>query len=479
MLRLTTVLCAITAAAYLGGCAVGPTYQRPIVNVPNHWVAQAADGLWPADDWWIAFNDPTLDHLVAEGLSTNHDLKAAIERVHEAQSLAKVAGAPLFPTVSAEAGGGRERAFKKNPNKPQRYDDTYTQLGLTASYELDLFGQNRDQLKAANAKVESSEFDRDAVRVGLASAVASTYLQLCSANERLAIARDSLASARDTLDLVRAQLHGGTATALQVAQQQSEAESLAASIPPIETERSRTWDALARLVGTTPEALNVTPSSLMQMSAPVPPTGLPSALLERRPDVQKAEADLRAANADVGAATAALFPKVNLSALGGYGTVFGLDSLFLPASQFYGLAVGLSAPLFDGGKLRGELNYSQARYQELVENYQQAAISAFGDVDDALAAERDSQAALEARHVATVSAAQASELAKAQFQQGMADYLSVLVTQRTVLNARDAEVQARLARLEAAIGVFQALGGGWSSSGASEPVAGNDHAPNP
>lgn len=449
----------LALALALTGCAVGPAYQRPATPTPASWTATPDTAQWPAVDWWHAFDDATLDQLETQALAANHDLRAAVARVAEAAAQARIAGAGLYPSLGLDAESGRAQPFSKGgQQKTKLYN--YYQLGLTASYELDLFGQNRSQAQAAAVGLAASRFDRDTVRLGLTAAVANSYFSLSTLDARLKIARDAIATAQSTSELVQIQQRNGMASAQQVAQQESELATITASIPELETQRRQTLTALALLLGQVSEGFAPVPQALDAIPIPTPPAGLPSELLKHRPDVARAEAELIAASANVRAATAALYPHIDLTAQGGSGSL-ALQQLFQPASTFFALAAGLTAPLFDGGKLHGQLDYSQARYHELLENYQQAVLAAFGDTDDALDAQGHTQAALTSRAEAARQAAHAAQLAGVQYRGGSVSYLTVLDSQRTALTARDAEAQARLARLQAAVALYQALGGGW------------------
>ena len=473
--------CSLVTTLVLAGCAVGPSYQRPEVLAPQNWTAALADNRWPTLDWWTEFHDPALDRLVNEALANNHNLSAAVARVAEARAGVQVASAALYPSLDFDAQAGRQQSSSNNTSNSSQATSgknstgsatsnsqtstvsNFFQLGLTASYELDLFGQNRDQALAAAAALKGSQFDRQTVALGVAAAVVSTYFELSAFDAQLKATREDLDSARHTLDLIRAQNRAGMATELQVAQQASQVATIEASLPALVTQRTQARNALAILLGRAPENFDITPAAIGSIVPPTPPAGLPSALLERRPDIASAEAALEAANANVRAATAALFPSIDLTAQGGYSSV-ALSQLFNPYSAIFSLMGGLTAPLFEGGKLQGELASSKARYQELAQNYQQAVISAFGDVENALVAQANTQSTLDAQHQAVVQADRAYRLAESQYRQGTVDYLTVLDTERTWITARNAEVQSQLARLAAAVSLYQALGGGWSEA---------------
>lgn len=449
-----------TVGLLLAGCATGPSYKRPETPVPPTWSAGTADARWPALNWWTAFGDGELDRLVETALRNNHDLGAAVERVGQARAQARIAGATLYPAITADAAVAREKGSNNSAIQRIRAPITSYQGGLTASYQLDVFGQNTALKDAAKAGLTVSEFDRQTVALSTAAVTVSTYFQVSALDERLAIANDTLAAARKTLELVRAQQKEGRVTAGEVAQQSAEIARIGASIPTLQTQRAQSRNALGILTGTLPEDLQIAVAPIGRLVVPATPAGLPSALLQHRPDVLRAEMALVGANANVRAATAALFPRIDLTAQGGFASL-ALGQLFAPGNLFYNLAAGLTAPLFDGGRLRGELALSEAKYRELVQNYQKAVLSAFTDVENALAARGNTAAAAAATRTFLEQSAEANRIQGLRYREGMADYLTVLETQRALLAARDAEVQSRLAELDATLSVYQALGGGW------------------
>lgn len=455
MARIASITC--LAALVLAGCAVGPAYERPAVETPARWIAAPADDRWPAPEWWKDFGDARLNELVRETLARNHDLQAAAERIAQAQSLLQVAEATGYPALSVQAEASRARGTGNGP-VTNRFG-----IGLAAAFDPDLFGFNRGQTDAAAANLRGSQFDRQAFALGLTAATAMTYFELAALDARLAVAQETLAGARRTLELIRMRQTAGMAGLLPLAQQEAEIAALEAVVPALETGRRQAAHALALLLGQLPERLQVEPTPIVQLRAPQIPAGLPSALLERRPDVARAEAMLVAANAEVRTATAALFPRLLLTAEGGFASA-ALGELVRPGSLVFGLAAGLAAPLFDGGRLRGEIAFGEARFRELAQNYQQAVLVAFVDVENTLTAQRNSIRILNARAIAVGHAQRAYRIAQRQYEQGMADYLTVLAAERALLATRDAEIQAHLEHLTTAVGVFRALGGGWRES---------------
>jgi len=446
----------------LSGCAVGPAYKRPVTAVPAAWTTAGVAGEWPAAQWWHAFADLELDRLEDQALANNHDLKAAVARISQAAAQARIAGADLNPMLTVEAESGRAKPFSKGGQQTvQRYN--YHQLGLTASYVVDLFGENRSKAQAGLAALNAARFDGDAVRLALSAAVANSYFELSAVDARMKIAQDMVDMAKTTVRLLEIQRDNGSASGQQLAQQRSELATIEANLATLETQRRQVATTLALLVGVLPQGLAVSPAALESLATPTPPAGLPSELLKHRPDVARAEAALVGANADVRAATAALYPQISLTAQGGYGSL-ALSQIFQPASSFYNLFAGLTAPLFEGGRLKGRRDYAEARYDELTETYQQAVLAAFADTQNALDAQQQTSLGLERRAESSRQAMRAAQLADVQYRAGAISYLVLLDSQRTAFAAQDALAQARLTRLQSSVAVYQALGGGWSVS---------------
>lgn len=449
-------------ALVLAGCSLGPAYRRPASPSVAAWrtrIAPAANG-WPSADWWRGFDSPELDHLVGEAEGANDDLAAAIARVREADAQATVAGAALYPTLDASFTG--ERAGRYNLFSP-RGGGLYNRLfaaQVSASYEIDFWGQNRALRAAALATAAANRYDRTTVELTVESSVASTYFAVLELRDRLRIARANLASAEETLKGLETDERVGTTTSLAVAQQASAVASLSAAIPPLRTALQQSLDALAILVGKAPEQFGVEASTLDGVATPQPAAGMPSQLLERRPDVAAAEAALVSANADVRAARAAFFPTIDLTATGGYESS-ELAHLIVPGSRVFSLAGTLTQPLFHGRQLLGQYRYSRARYAELVADYRKAVLAAFGNVEDALAALRDTRDQQQRESDAVAKARRAYDLSQMQFHAGTVDILTVLSTQSALFTAEDAFAQVKLAHLQALVGLYNALGGGW------------------
>lgn len=455
-------LAVAAVAAALGGCSLGPAYRRPSIPPPTAWrnpQAASMSQAWPSAGWWSGFHSAELIRLMTTGRAANDDLAAAIARVREAGAQVRISSAPLLPSLGADASGSRQRQISPATGGAVLYDDFAA--GLSAAYELDFWGENRAIRAAALASVAASRYDRETVELTVMSGIADTYFSALALRDRLRIARADLASAEETLQGLRTDEQVGISTALDVAQQDTVVATVAASIPPLQEQERQQIDSLAILVGQTPQSFAISAPGLARIAAPAVTAGLPSGLLARRPDVASAEAQLIAANADIRAARAAFFPTIDLTASGGYESA-SLSQLLDPGSRAFSLSAGLTQPIFQGGELRGEYRLSEARYRELLADYHEAVISAFGNVEDSLAAVGDTGEQLARQQIAADKARGAYRMSQDQFHAGTVNILTVLGTETSLFTAEDALAQARLAHLQALVGLFNALGGGWS-----------------
>jgi outer membrane protein, multidrug efflux system len=458
--RLTVAAVALA----LGGCSLGPAYRRPSIPAPAAWRTSAAASMpqgWPSAGWWNGFHSAELTRLMTTGRAANDDLAAAIARVREADAQVRISSAPLLPSLDASGTGSRQREISPLSGSALLYDELAA--GLDATYELDFWGENRAIRSAALASAAASRYDRETVELSVMSGIADTYFSALALRDRLRIARANLASAEETLNGLETDEQVGITNALDVAQQDTVVATVAATIPPLEQQERQEMDALAILVGQTPQSFNIDASSLAGISAPAVTAGVPSELLARRPDVANAEAQLIAANADIRAARAAFFPTIDLTASGGYESK-ALSTLLEPGSRVFSLSAGLTQPIFRGGAVLGQYRLSQARYGELLADYHKAVISAFGNVEDSLAAVTDTGEQLRREQIATDKARSAYQMSQDQFHAGTVNILTVLSTENSLFTAEDALAQAQLAHLEAVVGLFNALGGGWDIS---------------
>ena len=477
----------LAALLLLGACTLTPHYQRPDIPPPARWKhasgaegatsndgaentstqsagadAPDAAGIWPSTDWWRNFKSAQLDALIAEAQRHNDDLLGAIARVEQADAQARIAGAALYPAIGVEADATRQRAIVNGPIVVAQSPRTYNRFDtlLTASYQLDFFGKNRAARNAARATVLASRFDQQTVALTVISSVASTYFQALELRDRIHVARDNLDNGERVLKGLRLQRDAGIATGLDVAQQETTVALLQASIPPLVEQLRQSVYSLAVLVGKTPEALDVDTGALADLTVPAVLEGMPSELLVRRPDVAEAEQQLRGANANIGVARASLFPTISLTTQGGYAST-ELSALFVPQMRAWSAGASLVQPIFEGAALRGQLTYSRARYQELVTTYHKTVLTAFSNVESALAASQLVTEQERRQQDAVSKARRAYQFAQTQMSAGTVNILSVLNTENALFSAQDALVQIQFLRLQAMVNLYTALGGGW------------------
>jgi len=332
---------------------------------------------------------------------------------------------------------------------------------FSASYELDFWGKNRALRDAARAAATASRYDRQTVALTVVSSVATTYFQALELRDRIQVAQQNLENGQKILNGFRLELSAGTATGLDVAQQETTVAILNAAIPPLLQQFRQTVYALAVLIGETPESVDVDTGTLNAMSSPAVVEGLPSRLLSRRPDVASAEQQLIAANADITVARAALFPNIQLTASGGYQSQ-ALASFVNPRNRVYAVSAGLTQPIFHGGALRGQVAFSKARYTELLTTYHKTVLTAFSNVEGALAAAQQTAEQQKRQQEAVATARRAYEFAQKQMSAGTVNILTVLNTENALFTAQDQLVQVNFLHLQALVDLFTALGGGWN-----------------
>lgn len=456
--RITALL--FTALA-LGACAGTTAPGRPDVTLPEAWdEPRPAEGQASEAGWWRGFGSPQLEALVAEALADSPDIRIAAERVRQAEIQLRISGSSLFPSFSLAGSTGWRRS---DPPDAPASESRSASLSLGANYEVDLWGRISSGVRGAEAQLEASRHDRDAVALSLAAGVASGWFRVLALEARLSLAHENLAVAERVYDLVEARYRHGAASALDVSRQQATVLSQRGALPPLEAQLRQTRAALAVLIGRTPQALAAGDERLVQMIVPQPVPGLPSELLLRRPDLAAAEAQLAAAAANVDAARAALFPSVQLTASAGLASA-GLSSLLSDPTRSLGVTAALAQTLFDGGRLRGQADLAESRRIETVEQYRRNILTALREVEDALG-EIDRSARQEALQAAVLEqAARSLRLAELRYREGADGLLTVLDAQRSLFSARDQLAQLRLARLAAAVDLYRALGGGWQRS---------------
>lgn len=468
MPRLGTLAC----ITLLAGCMPNADRIEAGLDVPEAYRAAARgtpDAALPQLDWWREFRSPELTALIEEAQQVNLDIAAASARIAQADAQARIAGAPLLPTVTAEGDATHSRRSlatngSGNSNVSASFggnrEGNLYQAALTASYEIDFWGKNRALLEAARNTAVASRFDREVIALSTVASVANAYFQVLAAQDRLALARDNVKSASRVLNLIKQRLEVGTTTGLEVAQQEALVAQQRALVPTLTQTLRQNIATLAVLVARPPERVAIHGGSMQRLSIPRVTPGLPSDLLTQRPDIREAEINLAVAKANVYAARAAFLPSIQLTGQDGFQSAI-LRSLFRPEAAFFSLAAGLTQPIFDGGNLLGNLEQQKGRQEELLQTYRKAVISGFADVDNALVAVQQ-QAEFERLQRQVVEASKrAFSIAETRLREGTVDLVTVLTAQQTLFQAQDALAQARLGRLQAIVSLYQALGGGW------------------
>lgn len=445
----------------LSACAVTEPATRADIALPAAWSENGNGTERPDPQWWGNFGSNALAGLIAAAVADNPDFRAAVERVRQAEIALRVAGASLLPAANV---GGDTGWRRSDPGDGARaVDNESSGASLAISYEVDLWGRLAAGVRGAEASFAASRHDHDAARLTLLAGVANTYFELLAARERLVIARDNLAIAERVFGIVETRYRNGAASALDVSRQRSTVLAQRAALLPLETLERQTRSALALLVGRPPQDFRIGDEALASLAVPSVAPGLPADLLARRPDLASAEAQLAAADADVTAARAALLPRIELSGSAGLAST-ALLSLANPASTI-GLTAGLAHTLFDGGRLRNEIEAANSRRRALVENYRSAVHVALKEVEDALGnADRDRRLEDSQKEIRR-EAARSLRLAELRYREGADELLTVLDAQRTLFQAQDQLAQLRLARLTGTVGLYKALGGGWSVAG--------------
>jgi NodT family efflux transporter outer membrane factor (OMF) lipoprotein len=453
--------CIVASSA---GCILTQDLPDPALDIPQGYKAARLANLDapPTLDWWRGFRSPELTDLMQEAQKVNLDIAAATARFIQADAQARIAGAALLPNVS---GTGSETYSRTSGSSASGLSIGGREVvnynaSLSASYELDFWGKNRDAAQAAEETSVANRFDRDVIALTTLTTVANAYFQVLASQDRIRTAQRNIASATRILDAIKERFKAGTGTDLDVAQQETVLGNQKALIPPLQQTLAQNINALATLVSRPPESVRITGGSLNQISSPRVTPGLPSELLTQRPDIRRQEAQLASATANVGSARAQFFPSIQLTGQGGYQSS-SLASLFQPHAAFFNMVGSLTQPIFDGGRILGNFEFTKARQDELLQTYRKTVVSAFADVDNALVAIRQTTERLRLQREVLASSRRAFELSEQQLRAGTADIVTVLNTQLTYFQAEDLLWQAQLARLLAIVSLYQALGGGW------------------
>ncbi len=452
------------AMALVTGCAVGPDYERPAVALPSSYAAPTTDAAVVGQQWWKLYADPTLDRLVAAALARNADIRLAVARIEEADANLREAGAAFLPGVDLGTAGTRSRVSTQTVTPPPPgIPAVRNNLRLTAStaFELDFWGKLRRTVEATRALALSSRYAHDVVTLTLAGVTTQAYFSLRSLDAQITASSATLASREQTLDLMRRRAAGGIASDLELNQAQTSRADAAAQFADLQRQRALVEHQLGTLTGQLDLALPASANLMSLPLPPIPPAGLPSTLLERRPDISQAEQQLMAANAQIGVARAAMLPTLSLTGNAG-GESSGLSTLLKNGSRIWSLGFGLTLPIFDWGRLAARADASEARAHQSLATYQKAIETAFREVADALSNLEQTAAAEVHLLQRTAAARDTLRLAQVRNEAGYSSYLEVLDAQRTANDAALALVRNRQSRLSASVDLMKALGGGWS-----------------
>jgi len=448
----------------LAGCATRPPQVLTPDLVPKTFGAQVAAPapVWPEAGWWRGFDSEELTRLITQAQADNRNLAAAAARLREARAEVTIQRAALFPQVDLEGDAVRAGVGTSAVQTGSQHVSTGNafSLNLDASYNLDIWGLQGDNLRSATEALKSSRFAQQVTALTVTAAVADGYFNVLALREQISIAQEDISAIDGILGTIRIKVTAGTASHLDLAQEEAQLEAAQAELPVLEEQELEARVALAVLLGRPPESFDVHAPNSDALALPVVGAGLPSQLLLRRPDVAEAEANLAAAHANLQAARAAFLPQIVLGGSDGFGSA-AVNTLLHGPSAVWDAGAQLVQTIFAGGKLVGQKDLAYATQQELVADYQEAVLNAYADVESALG--QVANYAREEEHLRREvdAAREAFGISQLQYRQGVADLLNVLQAQQTLFEARDELAQARLARLQALVHLYEALGGGW------------------
>jgi len=454
------------AALLLAGCTVGPNYHRPAIDTPSAYRGESATQVSAAsaeslgnEKWFDLFQDPVLQQMIRTALQQNYDVQIAATRVLQAQAELAITRANQFPML----GGGAQALSERNPKISNAFPGYQTNVGevdLSVIWNLDFWGKYRRQTEAARAQLLASEWGRRAVLTSVVSSVAAGYFQLRELDSALDISKSTLASRQDSLRLTNVLAKNGSASMLDVRQSEELVYTASEAIPDLERQIAQQENALSILLGQNPGDIARGWPLTRQPNPPSVPEGLPSELLERRPDIREAEEELIAANAEIGVARAAYFPSISLTGTAGFES-YSLTKLFNASSGLWNTAGTLTQPIFEAGGLHAGVKLAEAQQQQMLLTYKQTIIGAFQQVSDSLVAYQKDRDYREQQALLTTSAEEADRLSNALYQHGGASYLQVLTSETNYfaaeLNLAQADLNERLSLVQ----LYNALGGGW------------------
>ena len=479
-MKRAAISAALAWLAFAAGCTVGPRYSRPTAPVPAPdawktqppWEQAAPKDAIPKGAWWQVFQDPALDAYEQQLLQANQSLVAARDRLGQARSLARVATADMFPQLSADPSALRQRGSGNRPLNGEvptvanggfsPYTQSAYTIPFSLSYEVDLFGRVRHNVEAANASLQSTAADLQNVQLVLTAELAADYFALRELDAEWQVVQESVGYQRKGLDLVNNRHNGGIASGLEVAQQAALLDSTLSQLALVQQSRAQYEHAIAVLVGQSASGLNV-PVAPLQATPPPVPLGVPSDVLERRPDISTAERQMAYQNAQVGVAHSAFYPHITLSGSGGWQSR-DLGPLLNAPSLFWSLGADALQPLLEGGRNRANLAAARAAYDQSVANYRQSVLTAFQEVEDGISNLSTLSQALTTQGAAVEDARRALTIANNRYIGGVTSYLDVITAQTTLLTSERLETQLLGQRMVSSVYLVKALGGGWDAS---------------
>jgi NodT family efflux transporter outer membrane factor (OMF) lipoprotein len=468
-----------TMALILTACSVGPNYRRPEVPVPATWIEAQQKGVNARAaelvEWWTSFDDPLLNTLIERAARSNLDLRLAEARIREARALRASTAAGEWPTVdvsgsysrnrsSANAVGARFQGAVTAPGSGAQLEQNLFRTGFDASWEIDIFGGIRRSVEAADATVDAFVEDRRNTLVTLLGDLARNYIDVRGFQQRILVARANLKAQQDTVDLTRVRFQAGLASDLDVAQAEGQLNTTAAQIPTLESQLKQAAHRLDVLLGSPPGAL----WDELSKDSPIPAlpaevlVGLPSELLRRRPDIRRAERQLAAATAQIGAAMADLFPKFSLIGTGGLQSISASDWFSAP-SRFWSIGPTVRWPLFDAGRIRANIAVRDAQQEQALTEYERAILTALEDVENSLVNYSREQARYRSLRDAVAANRRAVEMSNELYIRGLVDFLNVLENQRALFASESDLAQSEATMATNLVALYKALGGGWQT----------------
>jgi len=462
--KLAASVAAILVSALFAGCMVGPNYHRPAVQTPTSFrdlsdksQVQAATASYADLPWWQVFQDPQLQELIRTALKQNYDLQIATERINAARAQVAITRSSLFPQVSGNANfiGGKESNFQTKFN--------FLTLTADAAFQLDFFGKLRRATEAARAELLATEDARQVVVLTIVSDVASDYFALLQLDLELQITHETVTTQQDSVKLTKFRVDHGVATKLDVLQAQQTLDTANAQIPDLERQIAQEENAISILLGNYPQAVPRGRPLVEQSLPPEVPPGMPSSLLERRPDIREAEQILVAANAEIGVAKAQFFPQISLTGSGGgaFGRSSAFSSLMSTQLGIWSYGANVSQPIFTGGALKGNLKLAESQHQQALLVYKQAIQQAFGDVSDALIAYQKLHEVRLRQQDSVADLQESVRLSNMRYTGGTTTFLEVLDGQRALFSAEITLAEARGAEYQSLVQLYRSLGGGW------------------